>query len=73
VSYGKDETPKNPKRRSYIGTLEDLNKENDTLTPYFLLLLFDTPTWHVLSRITMKEKTQLFWNTCVSGVECLSG
>ena len=48
-------------------------KANDTLTPHFLLLSFDTPTWHVLFRITMKEKTQLFWNTCVSGVESLNG
>jgi len=44
--------------------------ENDTLTLYFLLFPFDTPTWHVLSRMTMKEKMQLFlafhpWDTCV--------
>jgi len=47
-------------------------KENDTLTLHFFFLLpFDTPTCHVLSRVTMKEKMQLFlafhpWDTCVS-------
>jgi len=35
----------------------DLPKENDTLTLHFLLLPFDTPTWHLLSRVIMKEKT----------------
>jgi len=53
--------------------LKDFKMKNDILTPHFLLLSFDTLTWHVLSHITMKEKTQLFWNTCVSWVECLSG
>jgi len=34
--------------------------KNDTLTLYFFLLPFNTPTWYVLSRVTMKEKMQLF-------------
>jgi len=37
-------------------------KENVTLTLHFLLPLFDTSTWHVLSRVVMKEKTQLFFD-----------
>jgi len=36
------------------------DKENDTLTLHFLLLPFDTPTWHMMSRVTMKEKMQFF-------------
>jgi len=49
---------------------DNILKENDILTLYFLLLPFDTPTWHVLSRLTMKEKMQFFlafhpWDTCV--------
>ena len=47
-----------------------IKKENDTLTLHFLLLPFDTPTWHVLSCVTMKEKMYFFltfhpWDTCV--------
>jgi len=38
-----------------------LGLENDSLTLHFLLLLFDTPTWHVLFRMTMKEKMQFFF------------
>jgi len=34
--------------------------ENVTLTLHFLLPLFDTPTWHVLSYVAVKEKKQLF-------------
>ena len=55
-----DTRSKNPCGGPHWDLAHYKKKENVTLTLHFLLPLFDTPTWHVLSRVAMKEKTQLF-------------